>query len=326
MKRRRFCAATAVLASLAYAGVSRAQSKPVVIGWLNAGSRESSGHLLVALKEGLASYGWKEGAQYVIEERWAAARMGQLTMLAEQLAAAKPAIIVAAPSQAVAAASKAAPTTPVVHATGADPVVTGLVKSLARPGGMITGMSNVVGNTTEKLLEVLLAAAPKVRRVGFLLDATNLARAFLMETARRSAASYSIDARFAEVGTAEEIEPALARFAKEGVQALIAVASPLLLTERRLVIRLATAQRWPVVGWAREWPEDGALLSYGVDTTANYRRSAYFVDRILKGAKPGDLPIEQPTKIEMILNKKTAHALGLTLPQTILLQADRVIE
>ena len=304
---------------------AQAKQAPVLIGWLNTDSRELSGHYLTAFKEGLAALGWKEGSQYVIEERWANGRMDRLQSLAEELAARKPAIIVAALSAAVPAAAKAAPKTPIVMATGGDPVAAGArEKSRAARRHDHRG-HQCSANIAEKYLELLLAAAPKVKRVGVLGDST-LRRASAMEAVRRSAAQYPVEARFAEVASPEEIEPAISRLAKEGAQALIVTGGPMLRDERRRIVKLALAQRWPVVAGAGEFAEAGALLSYSADALANYRRAAYYVDRILKGAKPGDLPIEQPTKFELVVNMKTAKALGITMPQSILVRADKVIE
>jgi putative ABC transport system substrate-binding protein len=285
-----------------------------------------SGQNLTAFKEGLATQGWKEGAQCVIEERWANGRLDRLPSLAEELAARKPAIIVAALVAAVIAAAKTAPRTPIVIASGFDPVAQGLVKSLARPGGMITGVTSVAAETTEKHLELLLAAAPKLRRVGVLIDSTAPVRASLMEAVRRSAVQYSVETRFAEVASPEEIEPAISRLAKEGAQGIVVAGGLMLRNERRRIVKLALAQRWPVVAGAGEWPEAGALLAYSADALANYRRAAYYVDKILKGAKPGDLPIEQPTKFELVINLKTAKALKLEIPRDLAVRADRVIE
>ncbi len=326
--RRAFLIAAATWPALAWAGAVLAQSKkaPTVIGWLNFSSRELGGGSLTAFKEGLAALGWKEGQQFVVDERWADGRIDRLQALAEELAARKPAVIVAAPSQSVAAAAKAAPKTPIVHATGSDPVAAGFAASLARPGGMITGLTNIVTDVQEKFVEFLLATAPKLKRIGFLIDTTTLARARLMELARRSAARYSVEPRFAEVARAEEIEPAVTRLAKEGVQALVVLSSPLFAFERRRIVKLALAHRWPVIAGGRRFAEDGALLSYAVEPGWSFRRAAYYVDRILKGAKPGDLPIEQPTRIELVVNMKTAKALGITVPPTILVRADKLIE
>jgi len=300
---------------------------PVIIGWLNADSRESSAHYLNAFKEGLSAFGWKEGSQLVIEERWADARYGRLQSLTEELARKKAALIVAAPLVSVHAAAKAAPTIPIVMATGGgDLVAAGLVKSLARPGGMITGLTNFNVSITEKYLELLLAAAPKVKRVGFLVDPRAGGYTFQMEAVQRSVSHYKVESRFAEAATPEEIEPALARLAKEDAQALVVTLSPMLRVERRRIIKLALAQRWPVVAGASEFAEAGALLSYNAEAIANYRRAAYYVDRILKGTKPGDLPIEQSTKFELVINGNTAKTLGLIIPQSLLISADKVIE
>jgi putative tryptophan/tyrosine transport system substrate-binding protein len=324
--RRRFLIAAASwpLLGSTLGALAQAKQAPVLIGWLNFGSRDSGARSLAAFKEGLAALGWKEGSQIVIEERWADGRMERLQPLAEELAGKKPAVIVAAPSQTVAAVAKAAPKTPIVHATGSDPVAAGFAVSLARPGGMITGLTNIVTDVQEKFVELLLAAAPKLKRIGFFIDTTTFARPRLVDLARRSAAQYSVDARFAELAKPEDIEPAVAQLAKEGVQGLVVLSSPMFAVERRRIVKLALAQRWPMIAGGRAFAEDGALISYAADV--NYRRVAYFVDRILKGAKPGDLPFEQPTKIELIVNRKTAKMLGVVIPDSLILQADRVIE
>jgi putative ABC transport system substrate-binding protein len=305
---------------------AQAKKPPVVIGWLHADSRELSGQYLTAFKEGMAALGLKEGAQYMIEERWADGRIERLQPLAEDIAAKRPAIIVAAPSAATRAAAKAAPKTSIVMASGLDPVTLGLVKSLARPGGMITGVTSLAGTLTEKLLELLLVAAPKVKRVGVLIDTNATSRALSTEAVRRSVAQYKVDARFAEVASPEEIEPAILRLAKEGVQGLIVSVGLMLRNERQRIGTLALAQRWPVVAGAGGWAEAGALITYSADIVANYHRAAYYVDRILKGAKPADLPIEQPTTFEFVVNLKTAKTLGLTMPAEIMVRATRVIE
>jgi len=306
--------------------LAQTKKAPVLIGWLNGGSRERSGHLFAAFKEGLAALGWKQGSQVVIEERWANGRSERLEPLAQELAAKRPVVIVAAPATAVRAAAKGVPKTPIVMATGGDPVAGGLATSLARPGGMVTGVTNISTELNEKFLELLIAAAPKLRRVGFLWDPTTLNAGLTKEAARRSVAQHSVEARFAEAASPEEIEAAISRLEKEGAQALVVFPSQTLLVERRRIVKLALAHRWPVIAGQREWTDEGALLTYGADASANYRRAAYYVDRILKGAKPGDLPIEQPTKFELVINMKTAKALKLEIPRDLGVRADRVIE
>lgn len=328
MNRRRKLAMALSASAFAAPFTSFAQSRPapVVIAWLSLNSRESGSRFLAAFKEGLAALGWKEGSQFVIEERWANGQYELLAPLAAELAAKNPAIFVAGPSLPVAAAAKAAPRTPIVHATGSDPVAAGFAASLARPGGMITGLSNLATDITEKHLELLLAFVPKVRRVGFLTNARNVNRAQMMKGAERSVAQRAIEARFAEAARADEIEPAMARLAKEGVQALVVFASQLFTIERRRIVTLALTRRWPMIGPESEFADAGALLSYGADAMANFRRAATFVHKILKGAKPGDLPMEQPTKLDLVVNATTARALGLAIPHSIEIMATRVIE
>ena len=332
--RRRLLAAAAAL-TLARGGSALAQpaaptapakGAPILIGWLDAGSRAVSGRELAVFKEGMAALGWKEGAQYVLEERWANGNSDRLLPPAEELAAKQPAVILAASLQPVAAAVKAAPRTPIVHASGGDPVAAGFAASLARPGGMVTGMSNLALDVIGKHTELLLEAVPKVKRVGYLSDANNVNRAQLRQAAERSAAQRSVEARFPEVSRADQIEAALARMAQEGAQALVVFASPLFTNEQRRIAQLALARRWAMIGSVYGYAEAGALLSYGSNPDTNFRRAAYYVDRILKGANPGELPIEQPMTIELVINGKTAKALGIKVAPVLMLQAERVIE
>ena len=327
MRRREFITLLGGATVLPLAARAQQQGqRPALIGWLSFQSREAGGHLLVALKEGLATLGWKEGTQFVVEERWADGQFDRLQPLAEELAAIKPKIIVAFPGQPVRAAAKAAPDTPIVFAQTADPVAAGLVKGLAHPGGMITGISNVVQDITQKHLELLIAVLPKLRRVGFLADSTNTVRGQLREAADRSVVQYKVEEIYEEVARPAEIDAAISRLADGRAQALVVIGSPILVSERQRILRLAAAQRWPVIGWSREWPADGALMSYGVDSSASFRRAAFYIDKILKGANPGDLPVEQPSKIELIINLKTAKALGLDVPLHWQQLADEVIE
>jgi len=328
MNRRRFLIAGSVLPAIASMRAALGQTKrpPVLIGWLNTGSQKINGHFLAAFKDGMEELGRREGTHFVLEAHWGEGRLERLPALAKQLAVKKPAVIVAATNHAVAAAAKAAPTTPIVQATGGDPVIAGFAASLARPGGMITGLTNLGSDLNVKFIELLVSIAPKIRRVGFLVDSTVYMRKQVLESGRRSAAQHSIDARFEEADKPEEIEPALARLAKQGVQGLIVTTGPMFVPERQRILDFATARRWPVVAGGSGWADAGCLLSYGIDGAANYRRAASYVDRILKGAKPGDLPIEQPTKIELVINRKVAKAFGLTIPQELILRADRVIE
>ena len=315
------------VAPLAWAGAVFAQAKkpPVLVGYLSAGSRTAA--VFAVFKEEMAARGWKEGSNYVLEARFADGRVERLSSLAQELAAKKPAVIVTAPTPATIAAAKAAPTTPVVQATGGSPVDLGLAKSLARPGGMVTGSTNIAAEVFEKLLELLLAAAPKVKRIGFLVDRASGFFETHLKIARRTAEHHRVEARFAELDKADEIEPAIARLAREGVQGLVVLPSAGVVNfESQRIAKLALAHRLPMISSASVWADRGALLAYGADRLVLSRRAAYFVDRILKGAKPGDLPIEQPTKFELVINMKTAKALKLEIPRDLAVRADRVIE
>ena len=325
--RRALILAAAAWPALAWAGAALGQSKkpPVLIGWLSWGSRALSARNLAALKEGMAALGWKEGSNYLLEERWADGQVERLPALAEELALRRPVLIVAAPTQTARAAAKAAPRTPIV-VIGGDPVSARLVASYARPGGMVTGLSTALTEITEKYLELLLAAAPKVQRVGFLFDRNGASVDSFKENMRRSVAQHSVEAQYAEVAGLAEIEPALSRLAKEGVQALVVMPGVSVATERRRILKFALAQRWPVVAGGAAWTEEGALLGYTADMPAIHRRAAYFVDRIQKGAKPADLPLEWPTKFVLVINMKTARALKLEIPRDLAAREDRVIE
>ena len=308
------------------AALAQPKKAPIVIGWLNIGSRATAENLLVAFKEGLAAAGWTEGSQVVIEERWAEGKRDQAQPLAEQLRAKNPAVIVVSSQTMAAVTAQVNPKTPIVISTGSDPVAAGIVKSLARPGGMITGLTNVSIDLTEKYIELLLGAVPKLRRVGFLSDPSTSNHHLIVDAARRSMAQRSIEARFAEAARPEEIEPAIARLAKEGAQALVLLSLAGFTVARERIAKDALAHRWPLVAGDSVFAEAGALITYGAHQPSLYRRAAYYVDRILKGANPGELPIEQPTTFELIMNLKTAKALGLTIPQPFLIRVDRMIE
>ena len=329
-RRKCLVMASALLAwpALAWTGVVLAQTKqPILIGWLHAESRSAGGHFLAVFREGMSALGWKEGSNYVLEERWADGRADRVQPLAEELAARKPALIVAAPTGATAAAAKAAPTTPIVQANGGSPMALRLAASLARPGGMVTGVTNITDEIQEKFLELLLAAAPKLQRIGFLVDLNTPRHATFVKDARRAVEQFRVEAHFAEVTRPEELEPALARLATAGVEGLVALPDAgMFTTNRRRIVTFALAQRWPLIAGPMAWAEDGALLSYGADRVALHRRAAHYVDQILKGAKPADLPMEQPTIFELVINLKTAKALELKIPQSILLRANRAIE
>jgi putative ABC transport system substrate-binding protein len=324
--RRRILIAAAAWPALVWPvpGFGQGKKPPPLVGVLNSGVR--TGPNLTAFREELAGRGWIDGSQVTIEMAHAKGAYDQLPVLAEMLTKKNPAVILAVTTRAVEAAAKAAPRTPVVMVSVNDPVAFGLVASLARPGGMITGVSNIGSDTSSKFVELLIAAAPGVKRIGFLVDARGPGAALMLDSIRRSAAHYSVEASVVEVKHREEIEGGLQRLAMQGMQALASMPSPRLASVRQEILQFAAAQRWPVISNNTGWVRDGALLSYGADTNAQFRRAAYYVDRILRGAKPADLPIELPTTFDMGVNLKTAKALGIKLPPEIMVRATLVIE
>ncbi|RPI41016.1 MAG: hypothetical protein EHM59_21090 [Betaproteobacteria bacterium] len=299
--------------------------QPVLIGWLSTNVPDP-GRWAVAFKEELAAQGWKEGLHYRIEARSADGRIERLQPLAEELATTGCAVIVTVLGVATAAAARAAPGTPIVQANGASPVDLGLAKSLARPGGMVTGVTAIPRELAAKSLELLLAAAPGVKRVGFLVDPHSYSHHDTLTTVRRAAEHHRVKAYFAMAANAEELEPAISRLATEGVQGLIPLPSTWFVSARARIVNLALSHRWPMIYGVSSFADEGALLAYGADRQALQRRAAYFVVRILKGARPGDLPIEQPTKFELVINMKTARLLGLEIKPELLVRADRIIE
>ncbi len=299
--------------------------QPIQIGFLNAQSREQVEQDLISLNEGMAALGWKAGVDYSIESRWADGVYDRLPALAQDLAEKKLRLVIAAPSQAVAAAAKAMPDISIVVASG-DPLAAGLVSSLAKPGGNITGVSNVVIGISGKLIEILLDTLPKLRRIGFLGDISNPNHQLMVSNQQRDCARLSVEGRWAEARQPQEIAPALRQLAKMGTQALVIEPGPLFGAERRAIMGLATELRWPVIAGQDNFAEAGALVTYAPNRAARLRRVATYVDKILKGAKPADLPIEQPTTFDLIVNVKAAKALGLKIPNSILVQATKVIE
>ena len=319
--RRRLLIALGTAAYVPRALFGQTTRQPVLIGWLSPGTRAGNMLNLAAFKEGMAALGWKEGATYVLHERWADGQIARLPTLADEIAAYKPALIVAMIVPTARAVAKVAPNMPIVL-IGGDPVSARLVKSYAQPGGMITGIVTANTEISEKFVELLVTAAPNVRRVGFLISRNAANFDLLQGNARRSAAQYKVEPRFADMSRPDEIEPALSGLAKEGVQGLIMIAGAEF--DREPIVKFALNQRWPLVGGGAAG-QDGALISYGVGT-AIYRRAAYFVDRITKGARPMDLPIERPMTFELTVNLNTAKAIGLTMPPAIMVQATRVIQ
>jgi putative ABC transport system substrate-binding protein len=307
-------------------GVFAQARAPFVVGWLNAGPRQTNVHYLVAFKEGMAALGWKEGVNYIIEERWADSSQEKLQPLALELAAKNPAIVLAGTVGATTVASKSMPHTPIVQGDGGSPITAGLAVSLARPGGLVTGVTNIAVDFGVKFLELLLEVIPSAKRIGFLADAGSPTTLTLVEASKKLLEQRRVRGFFVSVTKPMELETAMLQLAKEHIQGLVLLPASFFVAERERIVKIAMGNRWAISSGPHEFAEVGALLSYGSDRVTLYRRSAYFVDRILKGAKPADLPIEQPTKFDLVVNMKTANALGIKIPNSVLVQATKVIE
>jgi putative ABC transport system substrate-binding protein len=278
-----------------------------------------------ALRQGLRALGYVEGKNILIEDRYAEGKGERLPDLAAELVQLKVDVIVTSSPSATLAAKKASATIPIVIASANDPVGTGLVSSLAQPGGNITGLSLMVPDLDGKRLELLKEAFPKVARVTFLWEPGG-SRGNLPLTGMEAAAkALGLRLLSLEVRSLDDFEGAFARAKEERAQALITTTGARINTQQRRVLDLAAKNRLPAIYHYNEFVEAGGLMSYGPNNTDLWRRAADFVDKILKGAKPADLPVQQATKFDLIINLKAAKQIGLTIPQKLLARADKVI-
>lgn len=319
--------AALALGLLAASPAVNAQSAGKVyrIGYLGSGFPASGFH--EAFVAGLRDLGWVEGQNVVIDYRFAESRLERLPGLAVELLGQKADVIVAQPTPAAVAARNATRSIPIVMINVGDPVGLGLAASLARPAGNVTGVAFDVGlETFAKGLELLKETVPGARRVAVLSNPANPAQRLALANLEAAAPSLGLQLSFIEARNPGEIERAFAQIARDRAQALFVAAEATFILHRARLAELALAHKLPAMFGVRENVDAGGLASYGPSLTHNSRRAATFVDKILRGAKPGELPVEQPTKFELVVNLKTAKALGLTIPQSVLLRADAVIE
>jgi putative ABC transport system substrate-binding protein len=302
------------------------ESKPALVGILQAGSAASNSSNLDAFRDAMRQLGYIEGRNVRFEYRFAEGVIDRLPGLAAELVALNPNVILSAPLPATLAVQNATHTIPIVMGTGADPVGFGLVKNLAHPGGNITGVSNFAEELASKQLDIMRELLPRLSRVAILVNVTNPLHVPQWRETQLAAIKAAITLVPFEFQRAEQLEAAFAVFARERVDALLVPPDTTFNTHRRRIAELAASARLPAIYFIRAQVEDGGLMSYGPDVREGYRRAAVYVDKILKGAKPGDLPVEQPTKIEFVINLGAAKALGLQIPPQLLARADEVIE
>ena len=281
---------------------------------------------IAAFRDALDKLGWTEGRNVAIEYRSYSGDPKRAVAYAAELIAMQPDVILAAPASALAVVQRQTSTVPVVFAQVGDPVGSGFVASLARPGGNITGFSATEFSLGTKWLELLKEIAPTVTRVGVIYDPANPVSAGYLSVIDAAARSSGLQATMTAVHDDAEIVRAIEAIAREPTGGLIVVAGPLTVVHRDLIVSLAARHRLPAVYPYRFFPVSGGLASYGIDDVELYRRAASYVDRILRGEKPADLPVQEPNKFELVINLKTAKALGLNVPAQLLATADKVIE
>jgi len=324
--RRQFISALGS-ATLAWPLAARAQQGRRVarIGFLGLLPISGSASRIEAFRVGLRDLGYVEGNDFVIEYRWAE-QPNELPKLAAELVHMNVDVIFAPSSIQVEPARQATKTIPIVFAAHADPVGLGHVASLARPGGNITGLSMMLTDLTAKQLEIAKEAVPHATRVGVLWNPPTPSHALALEALKAAGKKLGVELQMVPVRTVEEFDPAFATMTEGRVDCFLAVPSALSYSYRAQLADLALKHRLGGIFQQKESVEAGALMSYGADTLDLYRRAASYVDRILKGAQPADLPVEQPTKFELVINLKTAKALDFTFPESFLVRADDVIE
>jgi putative tryptophan/tyrosine transport system substrate-binding protein len=297
------------------------------IGFFTAGSPGAGNTTgLPAFVEGLRELGWIDGKTIAIEGRYAENRLDRLPELAAELVRLKVDVIVAAGTLAPLAAKHASATIPIVMTSAGDPLGTGLVRSLARPDGNVTGLSLMSPDLGAKRLELIEEIIPDVARLAIIWNADNPYPALVFRQTENAARQLNIEVQSLEVRTADDVDRALGAAVLEKANALITIEDPLTQNYRKRIADFAAKNQLPTMSGLREYVDAGGLISYGPSLADLYRRAAGYVDKILKGAKPSELPVEQPTKFELIINLKTAKTVGLTIPPTLLARADGVIE
>jgi putative ABC transport system substrate-binding protein len=325
VKRREFIALAGGAAIWPLGVRAQQAGKLPIIGFLGSSTTASARAWVAAFVQRLRELGWIEGRNVAIEYRWAEGRDERIAEIAGEFVRGKVDVIVTSGTRAVVAAKRATSVIPIVFATAGDPVGTGLVASLARPRGNVTGLSTQQADLAGKRLELLREVVPALRRLAIMGNVGNNVVVPEIEQVRTAAQALGLQVATFEIQRAEDIGPAFEALSGRA-EALYIPSDPLVNSNRDRINTLALAARLPTLHSVRESIEAGGLMCYGPNRPDLYRRAAEFVDKILRGTKPGDIPVEQPTKFDLVINLTTAKALGLTIPETFLLRADEVIE
>jgi ABC-type uncharacterized transport system substrate-binding protein len=328
MKRAAVLSILVVVVQIAFGLIGQAQQPKKVprIGYLSAGSASINLTRLEPFRQGLRELGYVEGKNIVIEYRYTEGKTDRFSALAAELVREKVEVILTVGTNSTQAARRATDTIPVVMTFVADPIGSGFVASLARPGGNITGLTNLAPELSGKWLELLKEMVPKSLRVGVLIDPTTPAQKVLLKEMEGTAKTLAVEVQPAEVRAPNAIESAFATLKKGRPNALIVLLQPRTMDYQKRIVEFAAMQRLPTMSHWQEYVAAGGLAFYGASIHDMYRRAATYVDKILKGTKPADLPVEQPTKFEFVINLKTAKQIGLTIPQSVLYRADKVIK
>jgi putative ABC transport system substrate-binding protein len=315
-----------LLGVLAAARVAEPQS-PIKIPRIGVvGERSPADPFLVAFRDGLRELGYVEGKNVLVEYRFLHGTLSQAPTLVAELVRLEVDVLVVGGTVVAQAAKAATKRVPIIFVMAGDPVGSGIVASLARPGGNATGMSNLMADLGGKQLETLKAAVPHVSRVAVLYNPLNPAAAVALSEVRESARAIAVELKVVPVKQSDDVPGAFSTLTAWRAGGVLALSDPVLGNQITQLSTLAARHRLPAIYGRREFAEAGGLLAYGPSPLDNYRRAATYVDKILKGAKPGDLPVQQPTKVELVVNLKTATALGLTIPPSLLVRADLVIQ
>jgi len=325
MKRRVLLTATAVAALSSEPMRAQQKARPV-IGFLGSGSPGPSAPFVAAFRQGLGEEGHVEGQNMAIEYRYAEGHDDRPSALAADLVGRKVDVIVAAGGPASRAAKEASQTIPIVFTIGGDPVATGLVASLSRPGGNVTGVTWLAVELMSKRLELMSELVPQARAIALLVNPASRQTERVVRDVQEGPRPRGVQLPLLKAGSESEVDAAFASLVQGPAGALVVQPEPFLNSRRQQIVALAARHAVPAIYPLREYATAGGLISYGASLSAAYRQTGIYAGRILKGAKPADLPLEQPTKFELVISKKTAKALGITIPQSILVRADRVIE